>query len=424
MKAYPQLLAVLTAAFSTTAALAEDAPVALSKTISPDGKTAVIVQAPAIGVASATATLASDAPLALNKTISPNGSVTVTTLAPTIETEDHGTITITGSESPAGVLQILAGPDGNPPIPFDTVGRLPMGPQPFVGIVTAEVPAAVSAQLGLPAGFGLLVQEVLPDSPAAKAGIQQYDILKTFNDQQLVNPDQLSTLVRAAGKDKEVGFTVIRKGQEQHLSVTVGERLMSPPPVGNKFWKAIPFPVPNPPKGGGPAGDNDSADEQANIDAKVKKITGAARLEADRVHREAEEVQARIRKELDRAGIPSSEILREAGSVGGAQLKAIRKDAVTTVDSSKAKIFLKDADGSIEVSVDDGHRTLVAKDASGKEVFSGPIDTEEQRKSVPEQFQKKLEQIKAHVQTHESFAPIKPHIPDPASQSGSEQRVQ
>jgi hypothetical protein len=58
---------------------------------------------------------------------------------------------------------------------------------------------------------------------------------------------------------------------------------------------------------------------------------------------------------------------------------------------------VKDENGEIELSAVDGKRTLVAKNKDGKVEFNGPIDTEEQRRALPEYLQKRLEQIDAQT---------------------------
>ena len=92
--------------------------------------------------------------------------------------------------------------------------------------MTAPVSPSLATQLGLPEGFGVVVEEVVPDSPAATAGLQQFDVLQMLDDQKLVDPNQLAVLIRSSGKDKEVTFTVLRKGAEQKLTLKIGERLM------------------------------------------------------------------------------------------------------------------------------------------------------------------------------------------------------
>src|SRR4051812_46436422 len=47
---------------------------------------------------------------------------------------------------------------------------------PWLGVSTEEASEVVGAQLGLQPGDGLVVRFVEPDSPAAKAGLQQNDV--------------------------------------------------------------------------------------------------------------------------------------------------------------------------------------------------------------------------------------------------------
>ena len=45
------------------------------------------------------------------------------------------------------------------------------------------------------------------------------------------------------------------------------------------------------------------------------------------------------------------------------------------------------------ITIRDGHQFLNARDPSGKEIFDGPIDTQEQRKLVPAPVLKQLEEM-------------------------------
>src|SRR6266699_6245247 len=96
----------------------------------------------------------------------------------------------------AGFAQTPPGPPGPPvaPVPPETPDRhekMPKVPVTFLGVETSEVPSVVSEQLGLAKGFGLVVDYIVPDGPAASAGVQQNDIIKMLNDQILINPSQL-----------------------------------------------------------------------------------------------------------------------------------------------------------------------------------------------------------------------------------------
>jgi hypothetical protein len=67
---------------------------------------------------------------------------------------------------------------------------------------------------------GLVVERVAHDSPAAKAGIKQYDILTSFGDQKLFSTEQLLNLVRAEKPGAKVAFTVLRNGKSEKVEVT------------------------------------------------------------------------------------------------------------------------------------------------------------------------------------------------------------
>ncbi len=100
--------------------------------------------------------------------------------------------------------------------------------KPFVGVMTRGVEAELRAQTRLQDGFGLLVIEVMPDSPASVAGIKVHDILTQFDDQKLVNMEQLMTLVRSHKKGDVVSFALISGGESKTVKVTLGEHEVSP----------------------------------------------------------------------------------------------------------------------------------------------------------------------------------------------------
>ena len=100
-------------------------------------------------------------------------------------------------------------------------------PVTYLGVETSSVPSVVAEQLGLAKGFGLVVDYVVADGPAAAAGLQPNDILKMLNDQILLEPDQLSKLVRSYPEGTTVTLTVLRKGAETKLTAKLGKREVS-----------------------------------------------------------------------------------------------------------------------------------------------------------------------------------------------------
>src|SRR6266480_7265498 len=105
--------------------------------------------------------------------------------------------------------------------------RGPKVPVTFLGVETSPVPSVVSEQLGLAKGFGLVVDYVVPAGPAAAAGVQQNDILKMLNDQILMEPSQLRKLLQTFAEGTDVTLTILRKGQEQKITVKLTKKEMS-----------------------------------------------------------------------------------------------------------------------------------------------------------------------------------------------------
>src|SRR5690348_10168921 len=60
----------------------------------------------------------------------------------------------------------------------------------WLGVSATEASEALTSQLDLQPGVGLVVTYVVAESPAAKAGLQKNDLLIGFDDQSLVHPAQ------------------------------------------------------------------------------------------------------------------------------------------------------------------------------------------------------------------------------------------
>ena len=67
----------------------------------------------------------------------------------------------------------------------------------FLGISPANLPPALGNQLDVPVMEGLLVVQVVPDSPAAKAGLQEEDVIVELGDEPIRNTGELSKFLIA-----------------------------------------------------------------------------------------------------------------------------------------------------------------------------------------------------------------------------------
>jgi serine protease Do len=80
----------------------------------------------------------------------------------------------------------------------------------FLGIEMDSLDSHMADYLGVEHGSGVLVNSIVPDSPAAKAGFHEGDAIIAVNDQKVTGPAQLRLIVSANHPGTEVKFRVVR----------------------------------------------------------------------------------------------------------------------------------------------------------------------------------------------------------------------
>ena len=93
----------------------------------------------------------------------------------------------------------------------------------WIGTSVSPVSDDTAYQLSLADGEGLLVREVVPESPAEKAGLQKYDILLEIGGQPVASAAQIGQIVDEA-KDTPLTVEYIRKGEKQTAELTPEKR--------------------------------------------------------------------------------------------------------------------------------------------------------------------------------------------------------
>src|SRR5438270_532640 len=318
------------------------------------------------------------------------------------------------------LLPIAAFAQPNPPPPPPPAGTPPNGPigpgndrdrhekkvpVTYLGVETSDVPRVVSEQLGLAKGFGLVVDYVVPDSPAAVAGVQQNDIIKMLNDQILTEPDQLSKLVRSYSEGTTVTLTVLRKGKEEKIGVKLSkkevpqEREFGPGRHRHNFnFNGMDM---------GDFGMNDLKEQMDHLKEQlgnekqgmIHDAVMTAQAEAQRVREEAQrrrEEAQRVRDQAQRIRDQAQRARDEARCAAGNI--AVTKDQdgglkTTRIDIGKAQIVYSDDKGELRVEKVDGKKVLTAKDPQGLLLFSGPVETKEELDKVPAEVRQRYEKL-------------------------------
>lgn len=207
----------------------------------------------------------------------------------------------------------------------------------YLGVTTSPVSAALRKQLALPRGTGLVVEHVDPESPASQAGLQQYDVLEKLNDQILVNSQQLGVLVRLQKPGDEVTLSVRREGKPQTLRAKLVEKevlVMDETPWGMPAIAGF-------------------AGEAVELPEGAVRVFGEGRFDPDRLRRLARE--------------------------------------------RAANLVWQDDQHVLRVTTKEGLKRLLATDKDGQVLFDGPIDSPEQRKTIPGDILAKLEKLESQV---------------------------
>lgn len=140
--------------------------------------------------------------------------------------------------SSAGLWGQPAAPAPPPPPASGTPAPPPAPPAPrmkafsyrasttraYLGVGVAEISAQRSRELKLSEERGVEVTRVAEDSPAAKAGIKEGDVILEYNGQRIEGVEQFMRMVRETPPNRQVRLLVSRGGATQTLTATLGER--------------------------------------------------------------------------------------------------------------------------------------------------------------------------------------------------------
>jgi serine protease Do len=254
-------------------------------------------------------------------------------------------------------LRVIAGPER--PRPMDRREPVEKETVAFLGVETAPVSATLAAQLGLPRGTGLVVNHIVPNSPAAGA-LQTHDILLQLDDQILIETRQLSVLIRTHKEGDEVTVAYVRGGQKGSAKVKLGKtevpKTMSMLAPGGVPFRTAPlreqfdFLMPR----------GDSDEERADVDRVLSMIQR---------HPSGDPVRIQV----DRKGGPGFRAL--------------------AIHTGNSNMVFSDDEGSLELTSKEGAKSLVAKSPQGEVIFQGPVNTPEERQAMPAPVRDRLERL-------------------------------
>jgi serine protease Do len=94
----------------------------------------------------------------------------------------------------------------------------------YIGVTYQPLTPELAASFGADRPRGALVNEVVPDGPAAKAGLRSGDIVLEVQGREVKEANDLQRAVLLYNVGEKLQLTVLRNGQKQKLTVTTAER--------------------------------------------------------------------------------------------------------------------------------------------------------------------------------------------------------
>jgi Do/DeqQ family serine protease len=92
-----------------------------------------------------------------------------------------------------------------------------------LGVQIQPMTPELAAKLELSEARGIVVSAVMPNSPAARAGIRAGDVIRSFNGTPVTDGNTLRNQVASTRPGTQVDLTIMRDRREQQIQVTLGE---------------------------------------------------------------------------------------------------------------------------------------------------------------------------------------------------------
>jgi len=94
----------------------------------------------------------------------------------------------------------------------------------WLGVGIQNLTKELKEYYGIKDGEGVLVTQVFPDDPAAKAGIEPNDIILEINGRKVETSRELSRMIAETSVGQKVDIVVLRKGSKKQFNVQLSKR--------------------------------------------------------------------------------------------------------------------------------------------------------------------------------------------------------
>ncbi|MEY5019367.1 MAG: hypothetical protein RLZ22_455 [Verrucomicrobiota bacterium] len=253
------------------------------------------------------------------------------------------------------------------PAPPATVASKPGNA--FLGVVSEPVPETFSSHLGI--DKAIVVKSLMPDGPAAKAGIMANDIITHIGGQAIQSPDELTRKVTSHQPGEKLRVAIIRKGQPQDLDVTLGQR-------PNEFADATPEPrAAKPDLNAIPNDLRERARQMLGENFGEREMNFEQQLQG--IFPEMNDAMKQLRQHMENAfqNLEAPKFNRERG-----------------IHLQQGATFrLSDERGCVEIHSNNGSKEVTVRDKDQRITWSGPWDTAQDKAAAPESVRERIEAL-------------------------------
>jgi len=242
----------------------------------------------------------------------------------------------------------------------------------YLGVVTTEIPEMLNEHLGLKPGDGILVRSVLPDGPAAKAGIAVNDVIRQLDGKAVGSAADLTKEIREHQPGDKVKLSVIQKGKESAIEVTLGERPdqvagLQVQPLDDLKLQGMP---------------EELADRvRRMIEGNLGGVDPAN--PAPQIEDAMRQMKERMEKAMGGIKIEEGMLNLEGPALGGGGIEV----------QSGATFRMMDGEGSVEFKSKDGSKEVTVRDKDNNITWTGPWDTEQDKAAAPDDIRQRVERL-------------------------------
>jgi serine protease Do len=92
-----------------------------------------------------------------------------------------------------------------------------------LGVVVQELSPALAESFQLEQNTGILISQVMDDSPAAKAGLKEGDVIISYQDKPVTTVGRFRNLVAMSSPDSYQKLRILRDGKRLDIKVQIGK---------------------------------------------------------------------------------------------------------------------------------------------------------------------------------------------------------